>query len=134
MSQPNPQRRRLSFPVVLVASALLVAGAASGAVAQSDDPTANVDPASLVPAEIVGPSQAGDLASDPAEAWLTDEECEAAKEAAFKIGIVMQTMNIQWSTEQVRASPTASRAVAVRSSLSPTQTSKSTSRSARSTT
>ena len=102
MSQPNPQRRRLSFSVVLVASALLVAGAASGAVAQSDDPTTNVDPASLVPAEIVGPSQAGDLASDPAEAWLTDEECEAAKEAAFKIGIVMQTMNIQWSTEQVR--------------------------------
>ena len=65
-------------------------------------PTADIDAATLVPDGIVGPSQAGDLASDPALAWLTDEECAAAKEQGFRIGIVMQTMNIEWSTEQVR--------------------------------
>ncbi len=44
----------------------------------------------------------GDAASDPKLAWLIDEECAAAKAKGFKIGVVMQTMNIQWSTEQVR--------------------------------
>ncbi|MCB1498557.1 MAG: substrate-binding domain-containing protein [Bauldia sp.] len=70
--------------------------------ALADDPMAKVDAATLVPKGIVGPSQAGDTASDPKLAWLTDEECAAAKEKGFKVGIVMQTMNIEWSTEQVR--------------------------------
>jgi ribose transport system substrate-binding protein len=73
----------------------------AGLVAHAD-PTVDLDPATLVPDGIVGPSQAGHEASDPALAWLTDAECEAAKEAGFKVGIVMQTMNIEWSTEQVR--------------------------------
>lgn len=66
------------------------------------DPTAGLDAKSLVPATIVGPSQAGDSASDPKLALLTEKECIEAKAKGFKIGIVMQTMNIQWSTEQVR--------------------------------
>ena len=68
----------------------------------AEDPTASVDAKTLAPAGIVGPSQAGDKASDPKLAWLTDQECAAAKAKGFKVGIVMQTMNIQWSTEQVR--------------------------------
>lgn len=70
--------------------------------AWAEDPTATVKASAFAPAGIVGPSQAGDTASDPKLAWLTDEECAAAKAKGFKIGIVMQTMNIQWSTEQVR--------------------------------
>ena len=35
-------------------------------------------------------------------AWPTDEERAASKEKKFKIEIVMQTMKIEWSTEQVR--------------------------------
>ena len=81
----------------LAISATLISGAAL-----ADDPTAGLEAASFAPAGIVGPSQAGDTASDPKLAWLTDEECAAAKAKGFKIGIVMQTMNIQWSTEQVR--------------------------------
>ena len=68
----------------------------------AEDPTANLDAKSFAPDGIVGPSQSGDKASDPKLAWLTDEECAQAKEKGFKVGIVMQTMNIQWSTEQVR--------------------------------
>ena len=102
MNQQVSNHWRRGLPAALFAGAMLVAGGASGVLAQGDDPTADLDAASLVPAEIVGPSQAGDLASDPAEVFLTDEECELAKEQTFQIGIVMQTMNIQWSTEQVR--------------------------------
>jgi len=85
---------------VFALSAIIALGGASGAFAQ--DPTADIDAATLVPDGIVGPSQVGDLASDPSLAWLTDEECDQAKAKGFKIGIVMQTMNIEWSTEQVR--------------------------------
>lgn len=83
--------------------AALAIVAATGLRAQtSADPTAGIDPASLVPAGIVGPSQAGDAASDPALALLDDQECEAARAGGFQVGVVMQTMNIEWSTEQVR--------------------------------
>ena len=85
----------------LVAALAIVA--ATGLRAQtSADPTAGIDPASLVPEGIVGPSQAGDAASDPALAWLDDQECEAARAGGLQVGVVMQTMNIEWSTEQVR--------------------------------
>ena len=70
--------------------------------AYAEDPTASLDATTLAPPAVISPSQAGDIASDPKLAWLTDAECEAAKAKGFTIGVVMQTMNIQWSTEQVR--------------------------------
>jgi ribose transport system substrate-binding protein len=90
-------QRWLCSTAAFVVSAFAFMGAASAA-----DPTAEIDAKTLVPPGIVGPSQAGDTASDPKLAWLTDEECAQAKEKAFKVGVVMQTMNIEWSTEQVR--------------------------------
>lgn len=85
------------------ALATLAAFAVLGATAAlADDPTAGIDAKSFSPPKITSPSQAGDVASDPKLAWLSDEECAAAKAKGLKIGIVMQTMNIQWSTEQVR--------------------------------
>ena len=86
-------------------AAFLIAALATipvSSTAFAEDPTANLDAKSFAPDGIVGPSQSGDKASDPKLAWLTDEECAQAKEKGFKVGIVMQTMNIQWSTEQVR--------------------------------
>jgi ribose transport system substrate-binding protein len=90
--------RRFAGPAV--ASCALLAALALPAMAQ--DPTADLDAATLVPPTILSLSQAGDTASDPKLAWLTDAECEEARAKAFKVGIVMQTMNIEWSTEQVR--------------------------------
>lgn len=81
---------------------LAISGIAGTTSALADDPTATLDAKSFAPPGIVSPSQAGDTASDPKLAFLTDEECATAKAKAFKVGIVMQTMNIQWSTEQVR--------------------------------
>jgi len=85
----------------LVAATTLIAAVGVGS-PLATEPTADLDPASLVPDGIVGLSQAGDEASDPKLAWLSDAECNEAKERQFKIGVVMQTMNIEWSTEQVR--------------------------------
>lgn len=99
------ERERMSSRLVNAASAvsvsaILLAGMAT--FAKAADPTATLDAQTLAPMGIVGPSQAGDTASDPKLAWLNDAECAAAKARGYKIGIVMQTMNIQWSTEQVR--------------------------------
>ena len=88
------------FAGTAIASCALLAALALPALAQ--DPTADIDPATLVPSGILSQSQAGDTASDPKLAWLTDAECEEARAKGFKVGIVMQTMNIEWSTEQVR--------------------------------
>lgn len=99
MHRPEPRRRLLASTAAI---ALTVPLALVGGPAALADPTADLDSKSLVPDGIVGLSQAGDEASSPDLAWLTDEECEQAKAQAFEVGIVMQTMNIEWSTEQVR--------------------------------
>lgn len=97
------QKTLFNGPMRCALVAALAIVAATGLQAQtSADPTVGIDPASLVPAGIVGLSQAGDAASDPALAWLDDQECEAARAGGFQVGVVMQTMNIEWSTEQVR--------------------------------
>ena len=70
--------------------------------AWADDPTAKLDAKTLIPAHIISPSQAGDPASDPKLAAVSDAQCAAAKAKGFRVGVIMQTMNIQWSTEQVR--------------------------------
>lgn len=78
----------------------------AGPAAEGESPAAecpgDIDPASLVPPEIVGRGPGGVEASLPDALALTDEEVAAAKEEAFTVGIVMQTMDIEWSTEQVR--------------------------------
>lgn len=84
--------------LLTTAVALLLGGRAAWA----DDPTAKLDAKTLAPPSIISPSQAGDPASDPKLAVLSDTQCAAAKARAFKVGVIMQTMNIQWSTEQVR--------------------------------
>jgi ribose transport system substrate-binding protein len=84
--------------LLTTAVALLLGGRAAWA----DDPTAKLDAKTLAPPSIISPSQAGDPASDPQLAVLSDAQCAAAKAKGFKVGVIMQTMNIQWSTEQVR--------------------------------
>ena len=82
--------------------AAVIAGLGSQTARASDDPTAQLDAKTLTPPKIISPSQAGDLASDPQLALLSDTQCAQAKTKTFKVGVIMQTMNIQWSTEQVR--------------------------------
>lgn len=71
-------------------------------VAASDECAGDVDAASLVPPSIVGRGPDDVEAALPDAVALTADEVTAAKAEAFEVGIVMQTMDIEWSTEQVR--------------------------------
>lgn len=66
------------------------------------DPLAKTDAASLVPAEIMGTGPNGEKSADVSAAELSADEIAQAKAAGISVGIVMQTMDIEWSTEQVR--------------------------------
>lgn len=77
-------------------------GASSNSGDGSDDPLADVDAASLVPDEIMGVGPNGEKSAEVSAADLSDSEESQAKEAKIQVGVVMQTMDIEWSTEQVR--------------------------------
>jgi ribose transport system substrate-binding protein len=100
--------------VLATASACLLAGCSSGQSGGSGTESADaggtagsvcpgdVDPAALVPPSIVGRGPDDVEAALPDAVALTADEIAAAKAKAFTVGIVMQTMDIEWSTEQVR--------------------------------
>jgi ribose transport system substrate-binding protein len=62
----------------------------------------NVDAATLVPEQIVAKGPNGEASAEISSIDLTDEDLAKIKAAAPSVGIVMQTMDIEWSTEQVR--------------------------------
>jgi len=87
-------------------SALLLTGCSTGG-SNSAEPAANplagVTAKELVPTGIVGLGPNGVKSGSLSDVVLTDAEVAQAKTKKFRVGIVMQTMNIEWSTEQVRA-------------------------------
>lgn len=94
MTRMRTIRRTLAASV-----SMLVIG--TGAVQAQDDngcAVANgLDPAALVPAGIVGQGPFGEAPSTADSVRLTDEQAEAARAAGFRVGVVMQTMDIDWS-------------------------------------
>lgn len=62
---------------------------------------ANVSPKSVGPAGIVGQGPNGEKASSVDAVKLTDAEAAKVKAGKFKVGISMQTMNLDWSQLQV---------------------------------
>ena len=90
----------------LATMAALLTGCASdtaGASGGADNPLAQVTAEELVPENIVGLGPNGVKSGTLDDIKLTEDEVRQAKERKFRVGIVMQTMNIEWSTEQVRA-------------------------------
>ena len=61
-----------------------------------------VDLATLGPKGIVGQGPNGEKAASPDELALTDEEAAKVKAGNFKVGISMQTVNLDWSQLQVQ--------------------------------
>ena len=78
------------------------AGGAGSEGAEGGDPLASVDAATLVPAQIVAKGPNGETSADPTALDISDADKEKIMAAKIKVGIVMQTMDIEWSTEQVR--------------------------------
>lgn len=100
-------RQRSKF--MLAGGVLLVAGLALSACSTgssptkgADDPLTTIKAASLIPAAIVGIGPYGEKSAAPDSVTLSEADITTIKAAGIKVGIVMQTMDIEWSTEQVR--------------------------------
>ena len=76
---------------------LLTASGAALAQAGGCDVANTLDVTKLTPAGIVGSGQSGETSSTTDTVKLTGEQAAKAKEAKFKVGVVMQTMDIDWS-------------------------------------
>ena len=79
-----------------LATAVVAIGIA-GAHGAGCDVASKIDPASLVPPGIVGSGPFGEKPSTIDSVKLSDEQAEKAKAGKFKVGVVMQTMDIDWS-------------------------------------
>lgn len=103
-------KRSAPITVVAVISALALACAgctsdspASGSATQGANPLAKMSATDLVPPSIVGLGPGGVQSGNLDDIALTAAEVAQAKQEKYRVGIVMQTMDIEWSTEQVRA-------------------------------
>jgi ribose transport system substrate-binding protein len=88
--------------LTLIASLSACSTGANTEAEVSADPLAAIEASSLVPTEIVGLGPLGEASALVSSSELTDEEIAAIKALRIEVGIVMQTMDIEWSTEQVR--------------------------------
>lgn len=91
--------------LILLGLAACSSGTASPSTAASSgggDPLATVDAASLVPQQVVAKGPNGETSADVAALTLSAADEAKIKIAKVKVGIVMQTMDIEWSTEQTR--------------------------------
>lgn len=74
----------------------------AAAAAPAGDPLAHVSASSLVPQEVVAKGPNGEKSAPASSLQLAPADEAKIKAAHMKVGIVMQTMDIEWSTEQVR--------------------------------
>ena len=62
----------------------------------------SLDPAKLGPTSIIGQGPNGEKAASVDQLRLTDDEIAKVKAGHFKVGITMQTVNLDWSQLQVQ--------------------------------
>lgn len=89
--KPGNTVRRLALAFLMTGGGALTAHAAGCDIANK------IDPVSLVPPAIVGSGPAGEKSSTVDSVKLNDEQAAKAKAAKFKVGVIMQTMDIDWS-------------------------------------
>ena len=87
----RPGSRTLGLSLMLSVCGAPLAYAAGCEVANK------INPASLVPPAIVGSGPFSEKPSTVDSLRLTDKQAVAAKAAKFRVGVVMQTMDIDWS-------------------------------------
>ena len=76
-------------------------GADSGSSSPAD-PLTGIEASSLTPIKIMGPGPLGEASAAVSSSELSDTDLAAITAKKIKVGIIMQTMDIEWSTEQVR--------------------------------
>jgi ribose transport system substrate-binding protein len=96
-----------SITVLAIGTALVLGLGACSSGSNADsastaDPLSEIDASSLTPTTIMGPGPMGEASADVSSSELSESDLAAITEKKIKVGIVMQTMDIEWSTEQVR--------------------------------
>lgn len=92
----------LGLTTLVFAAACSSGSDASAPTEDADSAPVAVDPASLVPEQIVGRGPNGEEPASPDDLELTEDEATRVREGGFEVGVVMQTMDIDWSTLQVQ--------------------------------
>ncbi len=82
---------------ILASTAALGLATGAQAAAPGCSVAAGMDPAKLVPPQIVGSGPFGEKPATIDTVKLTDDQATQAKKQKFKVGVVMQTMDIDWS-------------------------------------
>ena len=90
-------RRGFAGVSIGVLSLALSGIGSAAAYAGGCDVADKINPASLIPPAIVGVGPHGEKASTTASVVLTPAEAAKARAGHFKVGVVMQTMDIDWS-------------------------------------
>jgi ribose transport system substrate-binding protein len=94
--------RSSALLTAIVAAGSLAAFSAAVRAEVPDTCVKGVDLATLGPTMIVGQGPHGEKAASPDQLKLTDEEAAKVKAGHFKVGISMQTVNLDWSQLQVQ--------------------------------
>ena len=94
--------RSSALLTAIVAAGSLAAFSATARAEVPDTCVKGVDLATLGPTMIVGQGPHGEKAASPDQLMLTDEEAAKVKAGNFKVGISMQTVNLDWSQLQVQ--------------------------------
>jgi ribose transport system substrate-binding protein len=111
MTQRNNQRRKImkhlsgskALLATMMAAASLVALSSVNVRAQTPDSCVKrVDLATLGPKSIIGQGPNGEKAASVEELQLSADEAAKVKAGKFKVGITMQTVNLDWSQLQVQ--------------------------------
>lgn len=99
--------KRRSVKKSLAAAAVtgcLIASAACSSGSSSDSASsgaAKLDPAKLGPAQIIGQGPNGEKASSLADIQLSAADAAKVRAGKFKVGLVMHTLNLDWSKLQI---------------------------------
>jgi ribose transport system substrate-binding protein len=93
--------RKCLFPTVLAVASIALFAFPSGAATPASC-VKGVDLATLGPKLIVGQGPHGEKAASVNQLKLTDADIEKIKAGHFKVGISMQTVNLDWSQLQVQ--------------------------------
>jgi ribose transport system substrate-binding protein len=95
------QSKSLFAALVLATSAIALSAATSQAATPASCVT-GVDLTKLGPTSIIGQGPNGEKAASVDELKLSDEDAAKIKAGHFKVGISMQTVNLDWSQLQVQ--------------------------------
>jgi ribose transport system substrate-binding protein len=98
----NFSRSKALLATMLAAASVIVLSSVASFAQTPASCVTGVDLATLGPKSIIGQGPNGEKAASVSELQLSDSEAAKVKAGHFKVGITMQTVNLDWSQLQVQ--------------------------------